>query len=306
MRKAAVIGAGNVGAAAALALARMSIAEVVLSDVAPGLAEGKALDIAQSAGIHGFDAPVRGSTDSGIVEGSAVVIVAAGVARKPGMSRLDLLKTNAGIISEVAAAVRRYAPDAVAVCVTNPLDVMTWHLWRSSGLPAERVVGMAGVLDSARFAHFLALEAGCSPADVSCMVLGGHGDDMVPLASSATIRGIPARDMLADDRIERAVQRTRQAGAEIVRLLQTGSAFNSPGAAAAQMACAVLCDSRRVLPACARLDGQYGFSDVFLGVPVQLAAAGVLRIIEVALTAAEKAALERSFQSVREGMHALR
>lgn len=305
MKKAAVIGAGNVGTSAALALARMNIAEVVITDVVEGLATGKALDIAQSAQVHGFDVPVSGASDMAIIEGAEAVIVTAGRPRKPGMSRGDLLRANADIISSVAENIVSHAPDAVVVCITNPLDIMCYHMFRQTGFPSRRVMGMAGVLDSARFALFLAQEAGCSPNDVSCMVLGGHGDEMVPLVSSAAVRGVPVRDLVDEDALERAVERTRRAGAEIVGLLKTGSAFVSPGAAGAGMARAVLCDTGVTMPASAYLSGQYGYEDIYLGVPVQITSEGTGRIIEVELSPEEKAALDVSASAVKEGIEAL-
>ena len=302
MRKVSVIGAGNVGASAALYIAEMGVADVVLFDIVEGMPQGKALDLLQSRSIRGFDAKVTGTNDYRDIEGSDVVVVTAGFPRKPGMSRSDLLAKNAEIVGTVADNVKRYAPNATVITVTNPLDVMTYLMFKKSGLQANRVVGMAGVLDSTRFRCFIAEELKVSANDVQAMVLGGHGDSMVPLPRYATVSGISLPDLLPADVIDRLVKRTRDGGAEIVALLKTGSAFYAPAASAAQMVEAVLLDRKRILPAAALCNGQYGLENVYIGVPVQLGAGGVEKIIELKLDDAEKAALHKSAADVAAGI----
>lgn len=297
--KVTIVGAGNVGATTAEYLLREELADVYLLDVIEGLAEAKALDLAQAASLIGHSRRISGGTDYGPAEGSDLVIVTAGVARKPGMSRDDLLRTNGRIITQVAKELSRVCPNAVAIVVSNPLDVTTHIFHETSAFPPNRVMGMAGVLDSGRFRTFIAWEVGCSPEDVCAMVLGGHGDSMVPLAAHASVGGIPLNQLLHADTIARLVERTRNAGAEIVGLMKTGSAFYAPAAATCQMASAILRDEKRVLPVCAHLNGQYGLRDLFIGVPAQLGRAGVETVIEIRLTDDELSALQRSAEHVR-------
>jgi len=297
--KVAVFGAGNVGATVAQRIVEKELADVVLLDVVEGLPQGKALDMAEAAPVEGYDAKISGSNNTTDVAGADLVVITAGIARKPGMSRDDLLATNAKIVGGIADAVRQHAPDAVVIVVTNPLDVMAWLTFERTGFPPERVMGMAGVLDSARFRTFIAMELGVSVKDVEAMVLGGHGDSMVPLPRYATVGGVPLSALLPDDRVEALIQRTRNGGAEIVSLLKTGSAFYAPSAAAVAMAASILRDERRVLPACVRLDGQYGIQGVFAGVPVVLGQGGVEMIVELELTPDEFKALQASADDVR-------
>lgn len=302
--KVTVVGAGNVGATCAQRIAEASIADVYLVDVLEGFAAGKALDIAQAAPIVGHGSRVTGGTDYAPAEGSDVVVVTAGIARKPGMSRDDLLATNGKITTDVITNVLRYAPDAILLMVSNPLDVTTYIAQQVSGHPRERVFGMAGVLDTARFRTFIAMEIGCSPEDVIAMVLGGHGDSMVPLPRHATVSGIPVTELIPEDRLTSIVQRTRDGGAEIVGLLKTGSAFYAPGAAVTQMVASILRDEKRILPTCVHLQGEYGLDDVFVGVPARLGKSGIEEIIEVDLNAEESQALARSASAVRETVDA--
>lgn len=306
MDKITVVGAGNVGATAAQRLAEKELArEVVLIDVVEGIPQGKGLDQWESAPVEGFDTRVIGSNGYEEAAGSGIFIVTAGIARKPGMSRDDLLATNAKIVREVSENIKRVAPDSIIIVVSNPLDVMCHVAMEASGFPRERVIGMAGVLDTARYRSFLALELDVSVEDIQAMVLGGHGDTMVPLISYTTVAGIPVTQLVAPDRLEAIVQRARTGGAEIVGLLKTGSAYYAPSAAAVQMAEAIVKDKKRILPCAAWLQGEYGFSDLFLGVPCKLGRNGLEQVIEVELTEAERAALERSAEAVREPMQAL-
>jgi len=305
MPKVAFVGAGNVGATAAVFLAEANIADVVLIDVVEGLAAGKALDLLAAAPLRGNSFEVTGATDLAAVEGADVIVTTAGLARRPGMDRMDLLVKNAGISSGIAEGIARHAMGAVVVNVTNPLDVITENYLRRTDFPRERIIGMAGVLDSARFAAFLAEALKVSAKDVHAMVLGGHGDSMVPLVSSATVGGVPVEKLLPPEKISPIVERTRKAGAEVVALLKTGSAFVSPAAAAVRMVRAILLDERRLMPASVRLEGEYGHEGVCLGVPVVLGRYGVREIVEVELSADEKAALDRSAAAVREGIAAL-
>jgi malate dehydrogenase len=298
VRKVSVIGGGNVGASAALYIAERGVADVTLVDIVEGLPQGKALDLLQSRSVRGFDSKIVGTNDYRDIAGSDVVLMTAGFPRKPGMSRTDLLKANAAIIDAAAAAIREHAPNAVVICVTNPLDAMTWLMWKRTGFPPARVMGMAGVLDSARFCCFIAEELGVSPADVQAMVLGGHGDSMVPLPRYTTVSGISLPDLLPADRIEALVKRTANGGAELVALLKTGSAYYAPAASAAQMVEAVLLDRKRLLPAAAYLDGPYGLKNVYCGVPVKLGAGGVEQILELKLSETELAALQKSAADV--------
>ncbi|TVP74552.1 MAG: malate dehydrogenase [Gemmatimonadales bacterium] len=300
MRKITVVGAGNVGATAAQRLAEKELArEVVMIDVADGIPQGKALDQWESAPVEGFDTRVTGSTSYDAAEGSDLFIVTAGIARKPGMSRDDLLRTNADIVRSVSREIARVAPDSIVIVVSNPLDVMTWVARETTGFPRERVLGMAGVLDTARYRSFIALELDCSVEDIQALVLGGHGDTMVPLVNYTTVSGIPLTQLLSRDRIDALIDRTRKGGAEIVGHLKTGSAYYAPSAAAVQMAEAISRGKKRILPASAYLQGEYGFEGLYLGVPCKLGPDGLESIIEVELTDAERAELEKSAESVR-------
>jgi len=298
----AVIGAGQVGATLAQRLVERNFADVVLVDVVPGLARGKALDLAQAAPLLGYDARIVGTEDYAQVAGSRVVVITAGKPRQPGMDRMDLLRANADIVKGVVGEVLRHAPETYLVVVTNPLDVMTYLALRLSGKPRSQVCGMAGVLDSARLAAFLAERLSVSVRDVQAMVLGGHGDSMVPLPSRTTVAGIPVTHFLSDEELAPLIQRTRDAGAEIVRLLQRGSAFFAPSAAAAVMVESILKDEKRLLPASVLLEGEYGLKDVCVGVPVKLGAGGAEEVVELDLAAEELAALRRSADEVRAGI----
>ena len=304
--KITVVGAGNVGATCAQRLAEKELArEVVMIDIAEGIPQGKGLDQWESAPIEGFDSMVTGANDYEAARGSEIVIITAGIARKPGMSRDDLLNTNAGIVRGVSKEIARVAPDSIIIMVSNPLDVMSYVAMKESGFPRERVIGMAGVLDTARYRSFIAMELNVSVEDIQALVLGGHGDTMVPLASYTSVSGIPLKQLMKQDRIDALVDRARKGGAEIVALLKTGSAYYAPSSAAVQMAEAIVKDKRRILPCAAWLQGEYGMKDLFLGVPCKLGAGGLLEVVEVELTAQEKDALEKSAEAVREPMRAL-
>ena len=306
MDKVSIIGAGQVGAAAALFIAQKQIANLLLVDVVPGLAKGKALDLSQAAPVEGYGARIDGTEKFSEIEGSEVVVVTAGVARRPGMSRLDLLEKNASIVKGIAEDIAKYAPSAVLIMVTNPLDLITYLVWKISGFPPQRVLGQAGILDTARFRHFVAQELGGSPEDVSAMVLGGHGDTMVPLPRYTCVSGVPITELLSAERIAELVERTRRGGAEIVALLKTGSASFAPGAAAAQMVEAILRDQKRILPCSAYLQGEYGIEGVFVGVPVRLGAQGVEEILELKLTPEELKALRASAVVYKQGIDQLK
>ena len=302
--KISLVGAGNIGGTLALLAGLKQLGDVTLFDIAEGIPQGKALDIAQASPIEGFDAVLAGSNDYSALADSDVVIVTAGVARKPGMSRDDLIGINTKVMQQVAAGIRDNCPNAFVICITNPLDVMVGILQQASGLPTARVVGMAGVLDSARFRYFLAEEFNVSVEDVTAFVLGGHGDTMVPLVRYSTVAGIPVPDLIdmgwsTADRIAEIVQRTRDGGAEIVGLLKTGSAFYAPASSAIEMAEAYLLDKKRVLPCAAHVDGAYGLEGLYVGVPVVLGAGGVERIVEIALDDEEKAMFDHSVAAVR-------
>ena len=304
--KITVVGAGHVGATCAQRLAERELArEVVLIDIVEGIPQGKGLDQWESAPIEGFDSHVIGANDYEEAADSELFIVTAGIARKPGMSRDDLLKTNAGIVESVSKEIARVAPDSIIIMVSNPLDVMAYVAMKTTGFPRERVIGMAGVLDTARYRSFISLELGVSVEDIQALVLGGHGDTMVPLVSYTTISGIPLTQFLENERIEVLLERTRKGGAEIVGHLKTGSAYYAPSAAAAQMAEAIVKDKRRILPCAVYLEGEYGHEGIFLGVPCQLGEGGLQRIIEVELTESEAEALENSAKAVRETIGAL-
>ncbi len=303
--KIALVGAGQIGGTLALLAGLKNLGDVVLFDVAEGMPAGKALDLAQSAPVEGFDAVLAGSNDYAAIAGADVVIVTAGIPRKPGMSRDDLIATNAGIVKTVGAAIAKHCPDAFVIVITNPLDAMVWAMQKVSGLPPAKVVGMAGVLDSARFRHFLADEFKVSVEDVTAFVLGGHGDTMVPLVRYSTVAGIPLPDLVklgwtTQAKLDAIVQRTRDGGAEIVGLLKTGSAFYAPASAAIAMAESYLLDKKRVLPCAAHLTGQYGVSDIYVGVPVVIGAGGVERVVEITLNADEQAAFDNSVAAVKE------
>jgi malate dehydrogenase len=298
-----VVGAGNVGATTAQRLAEKSLARtVVLVDVVEGLAQGKGLDQWESAPIEGFDTRVVGSTDYGPAAGSELVVVTAGIARKPGMSRDDLVKTNTEIVKSVSLQLKEKCPKAVVIVVSNPLDVMCYVTKQVTGFPRARVIGMAGVLDTARYRSFLAEALEVSVEDIQAMVLGGHGDTMVPLISYTTVSGIPVTQLMDRAKLDAIVQRTRDGGAEIVKYLKTGSAYYAPSAAAVQMVESIALDKKRVLPCAAWLEGEYGLKGVYCGVPCKLGAAGLEKILEVELTSEEKAALHKSADAVRETM----
>ncbi len=300
--KISIIGAGNVGATTALMLAQKNVADIVLFDIVPGIPKGKGLDIAQAAPIARFESRISGTESYEDIADSDIVVITAGLPRKPGMNRMDLLKTNAGIVSAIAQNIARYAPHAMLVVVTNPLDVMAYVVWKFSGFPKQRVVGMAGVLDSSRFRHFIAETLNVSVEDTQALVLGGHGDSMVPLPRYATVSGIPITQLLPHDAIMRLVERTRKGGTEIVNLLKTGGASIPAAAAATQMVEAIIRDTKRMLPASVYLEGEFGVQGLFLGVPIILGRGGVERIIEIELTPEEHKALLESAADVRKGL----
>ncbi len=309
--KIALIGSGMIGGTLAHLVALKELGDVVLFDIAEGTPQGKALDIAQSGPVESFDARLTGASDYAAIEGADVCIVTAGVPRKPGMSRDDLLGINLKVMEQVGAGIKKYAPEAFVICITNPLDAMVWALQRFSDLPKAKVVGMAGVLDSARFRHFIADEFKVSVEDVSAFVLGGHGDTMVPLTRYSTVAGVPLTDLvkmgwITKDRLDAVVQRTRDGGAEIVGLLKTGSAYYAPASAAIAMAESFLKDKKRVLPCAAALKGEYGKRDLYVGVPCVIGAEGVERVIEIELNGEERAAFETSVSSVEGLMDACR
>ncbi|CCM77598.1 malate dehydrogenase [Rhizobium mesoamericanum] len=301
--KIALIGSGMIGGTLAHLAGLKELGDIVLFDIADGIPQGKGLDIAQSSPVEGFDANLTGASDYSAIEGADVCIVTAGVPRKPGMSRDDLLGINLKVMEQVGAGIKKYAPNAFVICITNPLDAMVWALQKFSGLPANKVVGMAGVLDSSRFRLFLSKEFNVSVQDVTAFVLGGHGDTMVPLARYSTVAGIPLTDLVTmgwvtKERLEEIIQRTRDGGAEIVGLLKTGSAYYAPAASAIEMAESYLKDKKRVLPCAAQLTGQYGVKDMYVGVPTVIGAGGVERVIEIDLNKAEKEAFDKSVAAV--------
>jgi malate dehydrogenase len=302
--KIALIGAGQIGGTLALLAGLKELGDVVLFDVVEGMPAGKGLDLAESSPVEGFNALITGTSDYAAIAGAHVVIVTAGVPRKPGMSRDDLIAINAGVIKSVGENIKRYCPDAFVIVITNPLDAMVWAMQKVTGLPPAKVVGMAGVLDSARFRWFLAEELKVSVEDVTAFVLGGHGDTMVPLARYSTVAGIPLPDLIkmgwtTQERLDKIVQRTRDGGAEIVNLLKTGSAFYAPAAAAISMAESYLKDQKRVLPCAAHLSGQYGVDDLYVGVPVVIGAGGVERVVEIELGGDDKVAFDKSVAAVK-------
>ena len=302
--KIALIGAGQIGGTLAHLAGLKELGDVVLFDIADGIPQGKGLDIAESAPVDGFDAKFSGASDYAAIEGADVIIVTAGVPRKPGMSRDDLIGINLKVMESVGNGIKQYAPNAFVICITNPLDAMVWALQKFSGLPANKIVGMAGVLDSARFRHFLADEFKVSVEDVTAFVLGGHGDDMVPLVRYSTVAGVPLPDLVklgwtTQEKLDAMVERTRKGGGEIVNLLKTGSAFYAPAASAIAMAESYLRDKKRVLPCAAHLSGQYGIDGLFIGVPIVIGSEGVERVLEVEFNADEKAMFDKSVASVK-------
>ncbi len=299
-KKVTVVGAGNVGATTAQRLAEKELCDVVLIDIIEGVPQGKALDLAEAAPIEKHDAGLIGSNNYEASEKSDVVIITAGIARKPGMSRDDLLNTNTKIMKSVTEQIARFSPDAVLIIVSNPLDAMCHVAYKASNFPRNRVIGMAGVLDSARFRAFISMELNVSVENTHAFVLGGHGDTMVPLPRYSTVAGIPVTELLSKERIDVLIERTRKGGAEIVGLLKTGSAYYAPASAAVEMAEAVLKDKKKILPCAAYLEGEYGINDLFIGVPVKLGSNGIEEIIQIKLTDEENAALKRSADAVKE------
>jgi len=305
-KKVTVIGAGNVGATVAQRLAERELCDVVLIDLVDGIPQGKALDLMEAAPIERHDACLTGSTDYGASEGSGIVIITAGIPRKPGMSRDELLDTNRRIVKEVTEKAVHLSPDAILIIVSNPLDAMCHVAYEVSGFPRNRVIGMAGVLDAARFSAFIAKELNVSVDNVHAFVLGGHGDSMVPLTRYSTVAGIPVTELIPKERLDAIVQRTRDGGAEIVGLLKTGSAYYAPASATVAMAEAILKDKKKILPCAAYLKGEYGIEDLFIGVPVKLGKGGVEEVISINLTPEEQSALERSAAAVRELVDAMK
>jgi malate dehydrogenase len=299
-RKITIVGAGHVGATTAQRVAERDYADIVLVDIVDGLPQGKALDLNQSGPVVGYEATLTGTNGYEETSGSEIVVITSGLPRKPGMSRDDLLAKNKEIVADVSRQVAERSPDAIVIVVTNPLDAMCHVALEVTEFPRQRVIGMAGILDSARFRTFLAWELGVSTADVTGFVLGGHGDTMVPVISNTNVAGIPIREKVSDQRLEEIVQRTRDGGAEVVKLLQSGSAFYAPSAAVAEMVDAIVLDRKRVLPCTALCQGEYGFDNLFVGVPVKLGRAGVEEIVEIELDDAERQQLERSADAVRE------
>ncbi len=299
-RRVTVIGAGNVGSTTAQRIIETGLADVVLVDIVEGMPQGKALDLAEAAPVVGYDVKVTGTNDYADTAGSKIIVVTSGLARQPGMSRDDLVAKNAAIVSSVVRQAVAVSPEAIIIVVTNPLDAMCHVAMQASGFPRERVIGMAGVLDSARFRHFIADELNVSVRDVRAFVLGGHGDTMVPLPRHSTVGGVPVTELLPAERVAQIIERTRNGGAEVVALLKTGSAFYAPAAAIVEMVEAILLDRRRILPCAAYLEGEYGIDGLFVGVPVILGNAGMEKVIEISLTDEEKGQLARSAAAVRE------
>jgi malate dehydrogenase len=302
--KIALIGGGMIGGTLAHLIGLKELGDVVIFDIAEGLPQGKALDLAQSGAVEGFDCALKGTNAYADIEGASVCIVTAGVPRKPGMSRDDLIGINLKVMEQVGAGIRKYAPNAFVICITNPLDAMVWALQKASGLPRNMVIGMAGVLDTARFRHFLAEEFRVSVEDVAAFVLGGHGDDMVPLTRYSSVGGIPLPDLvkmgwIRQERLDQIVDRTRKGGGEIVALLKTGSAYYAPASSAIAMAESFLKDKKRVLPCAAYLNGEYGVKGLYVGVPVIIGAGGTERVVEIDLSSAERAMLMKSIESVK-------
>ncbi len=303
-KKIALIGAGMIGGTLAHLIGLKELGDVVLFDIAEGMPEGKALDLSQGSAVEGFDASLKGTNAYADIAGADVVITTAGIPRKPGMSRDDLLGINLKVMEQVGAGIKKYAPDAFVIVVTNPLDAMVWAMQQASGLPTSHVVGMAGILDTARFRYFLADEFKVSVEDVSAFVLGGHGDDMVPLPRYSTVGGIPLPDLIkmrwiTEDRLEQIVDRTRKGGGEIVGLMKTGSAYYAPASAAIQMAESFLKDKKRILPCASYLNGEYGVKGLYVGVPIVIGAGGVERVIEIDLNSKERGMFQKSVDSVK-------
>lgn len=299
-KKIAVVGAGNVGASCAQYIAEANIADVILVDIVEGVPQGKALDLTQAGPVRGYNCHITGTNDYKDIAGAAIVIDTAGVPRKPGMSREDLLNSNAKITAIVAENIKKYAPDSTVIMVANPLDLMTYHMQKLTGFPHNRVIGQAGVLDSIRFRAFISMELGVAMTDTQAMVLGGHGDTMVPLARYSTVSGIPISELISEERIKAISERTAGGGGEIVKLLKTGSAYYAPAAASVDMCKAVFNDEKKLLPASAYLSGQYGIKDIYIGVPIILGANGVENIIELKLEDAELKALQSSAATYKE------
>lgn len=298
--KISVIGAGNVGATAAHLCALKELGDVVLVDIAEGIPQGKGLDMYESTPVEGVSVGIVGTNSYEATAESDVVIITAGLPRKPGMSRDDLLKTNADIVASVTKQVVKYSPEAILIVVSNPLDAMCHVALENSGFPPERVMGMAGILDTARYRSFLAMEIGCSPDDIQALLLGGHGDTMVPLPSYTTVQGIPVTHFVKEERLNEIVERAKKGGGEIVALLKTGSAYYAPAAASVEMAEAILKDQKKIRPVCAYLQGEFGYQKIYLGVPVLLGAKGIEKVIEIPLTASEKTLLDQSKAAVEE------
>jgi len=298
--KVTVVGSGAVGSTTAMRLVEQQLADVVLVDILEGVPQGKALDLAEAGPIGGYDFQLTGSNDYETSQGSDVVVITAGLPRKPGMSRDDLLLKNAGIVKEVTENITRHSPDAIMIVVSNPLDAMCQVAKSVSGFPRERLFGMAGILDSARFRRFIAWELNVSVEDTHAFVLGGHGDTMVPLARYSTVAGIPITELMAEDRVEALIQRTRDGGAEIVGLLKTGSAYYAPSAAVAEMVAAILRDKKKILPCCTYLQGEYGINDLYVGVPVKLGRKGMEQIMEISLSKEEETQLQNSAAAVQQ------
>jgi malate dehydrogenase len=305
-RKIAVIGGGNVGATTALFVAEKKLGDVVLTDIVEGMPQGKGLDMLHGGPLHGYHGTVKGTNDYADIAGADVVVITAGLARKPGMSRSDLLAMNARIVGECSVNIKKHAPQAVVIVVSNPLDIMCWVALQTTGFESNRVIGMAGVLDSGRLRAFIADALDVHPSDVSALVLGGHGDSMVPVVSTTTVGGIPVTELLPADKLEAIVKRTRVAGGEIVSLLKTGSAYYSPAASAVEMVESILLDSKRILPCAAYLTGQYGVNGCYMGVPVKLGSGGIEQIYEMKLAQAELDALQASARAVTADMEELK
>lgn len=299
-KKIAVIGAGNVGATCAMYLAEANLADIVLIDILEGIPQGKALDLTQAGPVRGYNCMLTGSNNMKDIKGADIVIMTAGLPRKPGMTREDLLTKNADIVGSVAREIKKHAPKAYVIVVSNPLDLMTYHMQKETGFESSRVLGQAGVLDSTRLRAFVAMELNVAMTDVQAMVLGGHGDTMVPLPRYTTVAGIPIGELIDKDRIKAISQRTADGGGEIVKLLKTGSAFYAPAAASVDMCRSIFCDEKKVLPASAYLTGQYGIKDIYIGVPVVLGAGGVEKILELKLSKAELASLQKSAATYKE------
>jgi len=293
-KKIAVIGAGNVGASVAQYMAEANLGDIVMIDIIEGFPQGKALDQTQAGPIRGYNCMITGSNDYKDIKGADLVVMTAGLARKPGMSREDLLNMNAKIVGDAAKNIKKFAPKAFVIVVSNPLDIMTYHMWKVTGFPKNRVCGQAGILDSTRFRAFIAMELGVAMKDVQAMVLGGHGDTMVPLPSYTTVAGIPIKEFIDAKRIKEIVERTRFGGGEIVKLLKTGSAYYAPAAASVEMARSILCDEKRVLPCSCHLSGEYGLKDIYIGVPAILGGNGVEKVIELKLSKKDASDMQKS------------